>query len=289
MESKMDQKPQSQNPLNKYFRQPAIYLKLPSDGEFWPKDAIDMPVTGELPIYPLTTRDEVILKTPDALMNGSGVVDVIQSCCPSIKNAWAMPSVDVDSVLIAIRIASYGHSMDFTTNCPHCSAENSYDKDLRDCLAAITMPNYHDPVYVHDLEIMIKPQAFFTSNKMNQINFEEQKMLKAVEDVGLDPDVRNREIYNSMQRLIEIGLDNLTASTEFIASVVDGEEVRDPKFIREFYANADSNTVKLIQEKIGELSAKAGIPPFTVGCPECNNTYDVPVEFNYANFFDKGF
>lgn len=284
----MVQPAQTQNPLNKYFRQPSIYVKLPSEGKFWPKDAIDIPVTGELPVYPLTTRDEVILKTPDALMNGSGVVDVIHSCCPSIKNAWAMPSVDVDSILIAIRIASYGHSMDFTTKCPHCNAENTYDKDLRDCLAAIHMPNYEEPLYTQDLEIMIKPQAFFTSNKMNQINFEEQKMLKAVEDVNLDPELRNTEIYNSMQRLIEIGLDNLTASTEFI-SPHEGGEVRDPKFIRDFYANADSATVKLIQEKISELSSKAGIPPFTVGCAECSKPYDVPVEFNYTNFFGSGF
>ena len=284
----MVQPAKTQNPLGKYFRQPAIYLKLPSEGRYWPKDSIEIPVTGELPVYPLTTKDEVILKTPDALMNGAGVVDVIHSCCPSIKNAWAMPSVDVDSILIAIRIASYGHTMDFTTNCPHCNAENSYDKDLRDCLASIHMPNYDEPLYTQELEIMIKPQAFFMSNKLNLINFEEQKMLKAVENVDLDPEIRNKEIHDSMTRLIEIGLDNLTASTEFI-SPHEGGEVRDPKFIRDFYANADSSTVKLIQEKIAELSTKAGIPPFTVGCPDCSKTYEVPLEFNYANFFGKGF
>lgn len=285
----MDQTAQSPNPLSKYFRQPSIYIRLPSEGRYWHSDDLDMPVTGELPVYPLTTRDEVILKTPDALMNGSGVVDVIHSCCPHIKNAWGMPSVDVDTVLIAIRIASYGHSMDFSANCPHCAAENSYDKDLRDCLAAIRMPDYSEPLYLNELEIMIKPQAFFTSNKMNQINFEEQKMLKAIENIDLDAEVRNKEIHSSMTRLIDIGIDNLTASTEFIASVIDGNEVRDPKFIREFYTNADSATVKAIQEKISELSTQAGIPPFPVACAECSKPFEVPVEFNYTNFFGKGF
>ena len=76
------------NPLTKFFRQPAIYLKLPSNGAFWPNDAIELPLTGEIPVYPLTTKDEIILRTPDALLNGEGVVEVIQSCCPSIKDAW---------------------------------------------------------------------------------------------------------------------------------------------------------------------------------------------------------
>ena len=106
----MDVKPQ--NPLFKHFRQPAIHIKLPSEGQYWPAGSVEIPQTGELPIYPLTTRDELTLRTPDALMNGSSVVDVMQSCCPSIKNAWDMPSVDVDAILIAIRIASYGHELE---------------------------------------------------------------------------------------------------------------------------------------------------------------------------------
>ena len=120
----------SANPLSKYFRQPSIYLKLPSNGQFWPDGAVELPVTGEIPVYPLTARDEVTLRTPDALMNGSGVTDVIHSCCPSIKDAWKMPSVDVDAVLIGIRIASYGHSMDLDTNCPKCNEDNRHAVDL---------------------------------------------------------------------------------------------------------------------------------------------------------------
>ena len=118
--------PATANPLSKYFRQPAIYMDLPSRGKYWPDGTLDLPVTGKLAVYPMTTRDEITLRTPDALMNGTSVVDVIQSCCPSITNAWRMPSVDVDAVLIGIRIASYGNEMDFDTRCPYCKAENKH-------------------------------------------------------------------------------------------------------------------------------------------------------------------
>ena len=286
----MDSKPQdtAANPLTKYFRQPAIYVKLPSNGQYWPADALNLPVTGELPVYPLTTRDEITLKTPDALMNGAGVVDVIQSCCPNILNAWAMPNIDIDSVLIAIRIASYGHEMDFDTKCPHCTAENSYAQDLRNSLASIKTPNYSESVVTDNLLIKLKPAPYFVTNKNNQINFEEQKMLQALENVELDPEMRSTEIQGSMRRLIDIGLDNLTASTEHIATA-DGDVVTDPKHIREFYTNADTNTVKAVNEKNTKITTGMGMDDMHVTCDSCKKTYNVPIEFNYSSFFGNGF
>ena len=285
----MDQKQQSgPNPLSKYFRQPAIYIKLPSNGEYWPEDTLDLPVTGEIPVYPLTTKDEIVLKTPDALMNGAGVVEVIESCCPSIRNAWLMPSIDVDTVLIAIRIASYGHNMDFETKCPYCEAENLYAKDLRDTLAAVKPPNYKETVNTDDLTIKLKPAAYFSANKSNQITFEEQKMMQALEQVDMDPQLRTATIQSSMQKLIEIGLDNLAAATETIATI-EGDLVDDVKFIKEFYSNADSGTVKAIQEKIADLAKQGGLEPLQVSCTECAKAYEVPLEFDYASFFGKGF
>ena len=106
----------SPNPLAKHFRQPVLYIKLPSNGRWWPEGSVDIPVTGEIPVYSMTAKDEITMKTPDALMNGSSTVHVIESCCPSIHNAWKMPAIDLDSILIAIRIASYGKEMEFTSD-----------------------------------------------------------------------------------------------------------------------------------------------------------------------------
>ena len=55
------------NPLFKHFKQPAIYLNLPSKGQYWPEGSIDYPATGDIPVYPMTVKDEITLKTPDAL------------------------------------------------------------------------------------------------------------------------------------------------------------------------------------------------------------------------------
>ena len=42
-----------------------------------------------------------MMKTPDALVNGETTVEVIQSCMPNIKDAWKIPVIDLDVILIA--------------------------------------------------------------------------------------------------------------------------------------------------------------------------------------------
>ena len=86
------------NPLQKYFRQPKLHVRLPSGGKYYPPGALDLPESGEVAIYPLTAKDELLLKTPDSLMNGTATADVIKSCVPAIKNPWYMPSLDVDAL-----------------------------------------------------------------------------------------------------------------------------------------------------------------------------------------------
>ena len=107
-----------QNPLHKYFRQPKIYLRLPSSGNFYPAGALEKTESGEYPVYSMTAKDEIVMKTPDALMNGQATVDIIQSCVPNIKDAWKVPSIDLDAILVAIRIATYGEMLDVSAIIP---------------------------------------------------------------------------------------------------------------------------------------------------------------------------
>ena len=147
----------SNNPLTQYFRQPAIYVKLPSNGQHYPEAALKMPANNELPVYPMTAIDEITYRTPDALFNGNAVVNVIKSCIPSIQDPWAIPAMDVDTILVAIRIASYGHTMEISTSCPHCQHEADYGLDLRTVMERMRAPDYSKSIHDGDLK--------FTSNQ----------------------------------------------------------------------------------------------------------------------------
>ena len=133
--------PQTANPLKQFFRQPSIYLSLPSGGHHWPATALTMPENRELPVYPMTAIDEITYSTPDALFSGQAVINVVHSCVPNIKNAWEIPGIDLNAVLIAIRIASYGHEMELATRCPKCETESDFGIDLRMVLDSIREPD----------------------------------------------------------------------------------------------------------------------------------------------------
>jgi hypothetical protein len=47
------------NPLRQYFRRPAVYIKLPSGGLGYAKDVLEIPESGDFPVYPMTAIDEI--------------------------------------------------------------------------------------------------------------------------------------------------------------------------------------------------------------------------------------
>lgn len=279
---------QGSNPLSKYFRQPAIYLKLPSQGRWWTANSLDLPSNQEVAIYPMSAKDEILLKTPDALLNGQGVVDVIHSCCPCVKNAWAMPSVDIDAVLISIRIATYGNRMDFNSDCPHCNHKNMHEIDLGTILSQINCPAFNEPVIYHDLEIKLKPQSYLSMNRNNMIRFHEDKIIMALNNTELDPDQKASHLAEAVEKLVEIGINSCTDSTEYI-ELQDGTRVSQSDHIHEFYKNAESEVIKAMQAKIEELSIQAQPKTLELSCENCGETYKTNLLFDYSNFFGKGF
>lgn len=283
----MDQ-PKSTNPLANFFRQPVIHLRLPSNGQFWPDGSLNMPLNNELPIFSMTTKDEITLRTPDALLNGSGIVDVIQSCCPSIVNAWHAPSVDMDALLIAIRIATYGQEMNVDTKCPHCGEENHHGLDLRTILDTIICPDYSNKLEFNGVKIKLRPQAFFTANKAKIIQFEEQKIIQAINNSTLDDDVKVQQVGVSMNKISNVSLDILTDNTEYV-EISNGSVVTNRDHIREYYGNVENKLTNMIRTELVRLNESTQISNQRIKCSSCEKEYEVPLDFDYSNFFGNGF
>ena len=183
------------NPLTNYMRQPKIYISLPSQGNFWPEKSIDMPENNELPVYSMTARDELLFKTPDALMNGQSMVDVIQSCLPNIKNAWVTPSIDLDTILIAIRIATYGEHMEFTHKVPAVFEDVEYKIDLKVLLSQQQNNHWIDQVVINpDFIICIRPLTYKHLTQASIKTFEMSRILNIANDDQLS-DGQKLEIF----------------------------------------------------------------------------------------------
>lgn len=276
------------NPLLKHFRQPSIYIKLPSDGNFWPEGSLVMTINREFPVLPMTSKDEITSKTPDGLMNGSSVVSLIESCMPNIKNAWNTPKIDVDAILVAIKIASYGHLIEIATTCPNCSEIAEYSLDLRIILSNIKMPDYSQLISYDTLKIKLKPQPYSSINKVNMIRYEQSRILNQISDSTTDDEVRAAAYLKTMDNFSKINLDLMAEGTEYVL-LDDNQVVDNPIFIREFYENADSKLTNLLSEKFKNLTQNSGVQPTDIVCEKCQHEYKSNLDFDNASFFDQGF
>jgi hypothetical protein len=231
----------------------------------------------------MTVKDEITIKTPDALMNGVGVADVIQSCCPNIKNAWKTPSCDLDAILIAIRLASYGNDMDIETNCPHCKAENSNVVDLRMLLDNLKTPGY-TPAALEGLTFNFKPQAFETLNTANMILFEQRRLLDTITNSELPDDEKAKQFNLVFPKLTDMNIMSLVNCIESIVTE-DNHTVTEVKHIKEFIENCDRNVYNEIKAQIEELIKDNKLAPLEIACSECTKTYKSELNFDNANFF----
>jgi hypothetical protein len=272
------------NPLKKYFRQPAIYIRLPSQGKFYPQGTLDMPPNGELPVLPMTTLDEITYRTPDALFNGSAVISVIESCVPNIKSAWAMPSLDIDTVLVAIRIATYGHELDISTMCPACDTEADYGVDLRVVMDQISAPDYNKTITIGDLEIYFKPMTYQQMNENSMTQFQEQKMLQMLEAAETDETAKRQQLGEVLKKITEITTQALAQNIAMIRT--PQAQVIDPVYIAEWLSESDRATFAKIRDYIVASKQQGELQPLSVQCGNCNHEYKQAFTLDMSNFFE---
>jgi hypothetical protein len=271
------------NPLSQYFRQPVIYIKLPSNGKFYPPGTLDMPANNELPVLPMTAIDEITYRTPDALFNGQAVVNVIQSCIPAIKDAWAVPAMDVDTILIAMRVATYGHDMEFGSVCPKCSASADRTLDLRTVLDRVKTPNYDASITAGDMEFFFRPLQYRDINENNQLQFEEQRLFQMLPD----PDMPEREkIGNLSEALKRITQVTVKALAQSIAAVRTPQAmVTETAFIEELMLNCDRALFARLRDHIIDIKSQAEMPDLDIKCDECENEYKQSLTLDMSSFF----
>jgi hypothetical protein len=282
--------PTNNNPLAKHFRHPKLFIRLPSEGNFYRPGSLEKTVNNEYPVLAMTAKDELMIKTPDALLNGQSTVSVIQSCMPNIKDAWAIPSVDVDAILIAIRIATYGEKLEIETEIPNIKIKRAYEVDLRMLLDQLNGVEYDNIISVGDFKIEIAPTTYKDFTDISLKSFEEQRIFKLIDNNDLSELEKILKFNESFSRLTDL---NISVISKSIVAVQykDDNSVTEKEFIKEFIDNCDKEIFQAVIEHIDAQKKKFAIKPMEVntapedvaaGAPE---KFLVPISFDQSNFF----
>ena len=280
---------QESNPLKKYYRQPKQFVRLPSNYKYYKPGTMQVPESGEVAVFPMTAKDELLFKTPDALLNGEATVRVIQSCIPAITNAWEMPALDIDTCLVAIRMATYGTKMQVKVFVPKTKIEKDMELDLQAALDRLLSHTYEEKFLYQNMEVTTRPLTYKEFTEAAIKAFEDQRLAAMVQDKEMPEEEKIKRFQASFSKLTDINIQMVSAS---VASIrVDGQVVTDKTQIQEFLENTSKEFYQTIIDQSTKQKDNFTIPPVEMtatpeeikaGAPE---TYKVPVLFDQANFF----
>ena len=269
--------------LEKYKRQPKIYVDFPSKGLYYNADIVQDQQYTEIPVFGMNTMDEIMLKTPDALFSGEATANIIKSCIPVIKDPWSLVGFDIDHLLVAIRLATYGDSMPITSTCSECKTENSSEVSLNKLLENFTGLSYQEQVKLKDLTFVIKPLTYRQYTEFSKQQYVLQKQLVQIGQSEEETDQKTRQrVFDDLSKL------NLTMILRHIAGITNNEEQEtDIKAIEDFIINNDADFFKQVSDAVQKVTSTWKVPPFEIKCggEDCDRTYKTELSMDYASFF----
>jgi|TARA_Y100000310_G_scaffold6247_2_gene7069 hypothetical protein len=275
----------AKNPLGEYFRKPAVYVDLPSKGNYY-ENKPTLSADGELAVYGMTAKDELHLKNPDALLNGQGVITVLQSVVPDILNQREIPIPDFNSILIAMRIASFGKDMDYEITCSSCSQLDTVTFDLYEVLATT---QFLDPEYIVKLdsgvEVYVGPTTVETQNKVSMGQLEQGRLIDLI-NTDLDSDEKLKKFSKIFEKITGITFDIVQDGIRYVKIPdEEGTIVKNEAHIIEWLKNITRDEYEKIQNLVTEINLIGTKGTYDHACTSCKHINSGTLEFDPTNFF----
>lgn len=256
------------NPLLERARIPGETFTLPSLGIFYTNGELSHEVNnGEVYISPMTTMDEIILKSPDKLYSGTGIDDVFKRCIPQILKPLELLGKDVDFILTALRKISFGNTseIELVHDCDDAKS-HSYNLDMSGFISNTTKidPTLVNTSYSKTLNngqiIKLKPPSF--------------KAALVIYQAALDG--------NEQTDLVKLERDVLGSICSMISQV---DEIDDPELILEWLRILKPAVINDISKSVESLADWGTDFSSKVKCKDCGEEVDITSEINPVSFF----
>lgn len=277
--------------LKNYSRQPKIYLKLPSGGQFYSQNPTEKSGSGELPVLSMTAKDELMMRTPDALMNGESVNSCIKSCIPMIDDPWDIPLVDLDAILVAIRIATYGENMKMTVKVPGVEDEElDIEIDLVGILDGYNGKTWEPIIQFNDLKLHSAPLKFKDQNVYEQQNYETTRFISLMRDESKPLEERKDQMTKVFNEISDMNVDLVCKQIKAI-EMPDGAVEYNNMAIREFLNSLPVKDFEIVRLALQDRRTLFDLKPTLVSVPAtlqeqgAPESFEVPLVFNQSSFF----
>lgn len=273
--------------LDNHRRQPKLFIDLPSSGQFYSENVIENEQTVHLPVYALTAADEIMAKTPDALFSGQATASIIKSCIPQILDPWQLVKTDVDYILTAIRLASYGDTVNLDSTCPSCGNVNQVEFPLQNIL------NFYDNAPqvaefdYENLTIKMKPITYRVLTSIGLATYNLQRQVYNIQSSDASVEDKNNQLTEVLAQLSQ---QSARAVVHYIDSISDNNDTENNnEKIHEFVSQNDVAVSRHFVDHVEKFITELTFPAQKIQCAneECGHVYEVNYENDYAAFFAR--
>ena len=256
---------------------PGITIGLPSQGLFYTNGELDDECTnGEVILYPMTTTDELMMRSADMLFQGKSIEYVVGRCAPQIKKPLELLMGDIDYILTQLRKISYGSKIPINYECDCATTDE--EKDSRK--AAGTNE------YLIPIDTLIQ-----TSKRLEPKDFNKTFKLKTStgQNVTLQP-LRFIDFIKLQQMQDPSELKDGDSVREYVAAnfaavTSSVDEVTNKEHIKEWYEVIPRFDADKIKNKLNAIASWGIEFKHSITCKHCKKEKEITTLLNPVYFF----
>jgi len=302
-----------QNPLlDDLDNLPHITITLPSKGLFYDEDMfVEGTDPTELEVHPFTMWEEVHHSNPFAIMSGKATRKMVNTVAPEIKNPDGLCSYDVDILMLAGRMASYGDKMKITLTCGNpdhvreveengqkkkvkCESKTDMDVNIRELINGYPMIENTDDWNVelpNGQKVTFRPTLYNDMLSAMKIGVSQEKINQIIRTMKDLPEEKIFELSDqSVDNLMNVKLVTTVSSIKSVITSDGSKTIKDRDMIVQWLSRLNADYIDIIQDKLDELSA-----PFentgrvSYVCPECGyENKGINLVQDQSRFFTRG-
>ncbi|MCB1711480.1 MAG: hypothetical protein KDH96_03025 [Candidatus Riesia sp.] len=260
--------------LSKLERIPGEMCRLPSHGIGYEQGVFADDVTnGDVMVFPVSSYDEIILKTPEKLLSGTAIYEVFKRRIPAIKQPEKLFHKDVDFLMTVLRKVSYGEEVQVTFNheCKEDSKDHSYVVNISSLLQGTKRI---DPTALSNT---------FTLENGQEVCMGTMLFSDMLELTQLRLKMMNQEIGETDDIILEY---ENTACDAISRSIISVDDVTDKQQIKEWLFNVPIAYREALNVNIEEYNSSWGMSLDSISkCKDCGQEISLRPTINPVSFF----
>jgi hypothetical protein len=149
---------------------------------------------------------------------------------------------------------------------------------------SLKTPDYDTPLILGDLTITFVPLSYRQINQNSQMQFEDQKLMQALNSTDMDTEQRLTMLSESFKKITALTIRAIAVSIKSIQT--PDALVTEPEFILEFLNNCEKDLFQQIRDHAIALRQAGEIKPLDIACSECSTKYTQDFSLDMSNFFE---